>query len=189
VRKKPGVAGLFLFRIFHGGVELKSPTMPEAILPDVLSPNLRLVFCGSAAGRRSAEAGAYYAHPGNMFWRVLHEVGFTPHRLRPEEFPQLATLGIGLTDLGKFHFGNDVELPRDAFDVEALRTKIRLYRPGVLAFTSKHAARAWFGHAVDYGMQADSEGTTRLFVLPSPSGQARRSWDAAHWQTLADLTR
>jgi len=32
-------------------------------------------------------------------------------------------------------------------------------------------------------------GTTRLFVLPSPSGQARRSWNAGIWQELADAVR
>ena len=41
------------------------------ILPDVLQPGLALVFCGTAAGKRSAAERAYYAHPGNMFWRAL----------------------------------------------------------------------------------------------------------------------
>lgn len=158
--------------------------MPEAILPDVFIPGLRLVFCGTAAGRRSAEAGAYYAHPGNMFWRTLHEVGLTPRQLRPEEFPTLPGLGIGLTDLGKYHVGNDNQLPGDAFDVDALRAKLLEHAPGMLAFTSKNAARAWFGHAVDYGLQVETIGVTRLFVLPSPSGQARGAWDITHWQTL-----
>ena len=159
--------------------------MPEAILPDVLAPGLRLVFCGTAAGKRSAEAGAYYAHPGNMFWRTLHEIGLTSRRLRPDEFPLLPGLGIGLTDLGKYHFGNDNQLPEDAFDIEGLRAKIIEHAPGMLAFTSKNAARAALGRAVAYGLQEDMIGSTRLFVLPSPSGQARGAWDVAHWQTLA----
>ncbi len=158
--------------------------MSKPILPDVLSPHLRLVFCGTAAGKRSAEAGTYYAHPGNMFWRTLHEIGLTPRRLRPEEFPTLPSLGIGLTDLGKYHFGNDDQLPGNAFDVDALRVKILAHAPGMLAFTSKNAARAWFGHAVDYGLQAQTIGMTRIFVLPSPSGQARGAWDVTHWQAL-----
>ena len=43
-----------------------------AILPDVLEPGLRVVFCGTAAGKASARAGAYYAGPGNAFWPTLH---------------------------------------------------------------------------------------------------------------------
>src|SRR3546814_13773735 len=54
------------------------------VLPDVLAPGLRLVFCGSAAGRKSAELGAYYAGPGNKFWPTLYEIGLTP-RHRSEE--------------------------------------------------------------------------------------------------------
>ena len=163
--------------------------MPSPILPDVLQPGLALVFCGTAAGRRSAEQGAYYAHPGNLFWRTLHAVALTPRLFAPAEFPQLPALGIGLTDLAKHHVGNDNELPRDAFDVVALRERIERHAPRLLAFTSKAAARAALGRAVGYGLQEERIGDTRLFVLPSPSGQARGHWDVSHWQALAALVR
>lgn len=156
------------------------------ILPDVLQPGLKLVFCGTAAGKRSAAERAYYAHPGNLFWRALFETELTPRQLVPSEFPQLPDYGIGLTDLAKRHSGNDDELPRDAFDVPALITKIEHYAPRLLAFTSKNAARAALGHVVDYGLQHESIGGTKLFVLPSPSGQARGHWDLAPWRVLAD---
>jgi TDG/mug DNA glycosylase family protein len=157
----------------------------DHILPDVLRPGLRLVFCGTAAGKRSAREGAYYAHPGNMFWRALFQAGFTPRLLAPQEFPLLPGFGIGLTDLAKRDIGNDDELPMDAFDVAGLLAKIETYRPNVLAFTSKHAARAVLGAGVDYGLQHRAIGSTKLFVLPSPSGQARGHWNLAHWVTLA----
>jgi TDG/mug DNA glycosylase family protein len=163
--------------------------MPDPILPDLLQPGLVLVFCGTAAGRRSAEEGAYYAHPGNLFWRALHAVALTPRLFAPAEFPLLPALGIGLTDLAKHHMGNDDELPRDAFDVAALRERIERHAPRVLAFTSKAAARAALGRASGYGLQAERFGQTQLFVLPSPSGQARGHWDLAPWQALASLVR
>lgn len=159
------------------------------ILPDVLQPGLALVFCGTAAGKRSAAEQAYYAHPGNLFWRALYEVGLTPRLFAPAEFPRLAGLGIGLTDLAKRHAGNDSELPRDAFDVPALRDKIARHAPRLLAFTSKHAARAVLGRAVDYGLQQETLGASALFVLPSPSGQARGHWQIATWQALAERVR
>ncbi|MEO8999733.1 MAG: mismatch-specific DNA-glycosylase [Rhodanobacter sp.] len=155
------------------------------ILPDVLRPGLQLVFCGTAAGKRSAAERAYYAHPGNLFWRALFEAGLTPRQLAPSEFPLLPKYGIGLTDLAKRHSGNDDELPRDAFDVPALITKIERHQPRLLAFTSKNAARAALGHAVGYGLQVERIGNTQLFVLPSPSGQARGHWNLAPWQALA----
>ncbi len=161
----------------------------QHVLPDVLQPGLALVFCGTAAGRRSAAERAYYAHPGNLFWRALCEVGLTPRLFAPAEFPLLPGLGIGLTDLAKRHAGNDSELPRDAFDVPALRDKIARHAPRLLAFTSKHAARAVLGRAVDYGLQEETLGASALFVLPSPSGQARGHWQIAPWRALAERVR
>ncbi|HET8898920.1 MAG TPA: mismatch-specific DNA-glycosylase [Rhodanobacteraceae bacterium] len=158
---------------------------PAPILPDLLRPGLRLVFCGTAPSRRSAAAHAYYAHPGNFFWRALAEVGLTPRRFAPAEYSRLLPLGIGLTDLAKHHSGNDAQLPRGALDVSALREKIHIFAPRLLAFTSKNAARAVLGHVPDYGLQAEHTGTTALFVLPSPSGQARGYWDIAPWRELA----
>ncbi|HET6586644.1 MAG TPA: mismatch-specific DNA-glycosylase, partial [Oleiagrimonas sp.] len=43
------------------------------VLPDLLRAGLGLVFCGTAPSRRSAAEGAYYAHPGNYFWRARFE--------------------------------------------------------------------------------------------------------------------
>jgi double-stranded uracil-DNA glycosylase len=163
-------------------------TPPGPILPDVLQPGLRLVFCGTAAGRRSAAEGAYYAHPGNLFWRALFQSGLTSRLLAPQEFPLLPEFGIGLTDLAKRHAGNDDELPKDAFDVPGLIAKIKRHAPGVLAFTSKNAARAVLSGIVDYGPQSTLIGQTRTYVLPSPSGQARGHWTLDHWVTLAKLT-
>ncbi len=40
-------------------------------------------FCGTAVGNVSAQRGAYYAGPGNMFWPTLHGAGLTPRRLQP----------------------------------------------------------------------------------------------------------
>lgn len=157
------------------------------VLPDVLQPGLSVVFCGTAAGRRSAEEGAYYAHPGNRFWPTLHEVGLTPRRLQPVEFPLLPGLGIGLTDVAKLHSGNDNELPREAFDAAGLIKKIEHWQPRVLAFTSKAAARAVLGQNHGYGLCAQLIGNTRLFVLPSPSGQARGHWSIGPWRELASL--
>ncbi len=156
------------------------------ILPDVLEPGLALVFCGTAPSRRSAAEGAYYAHPGNYFWRALFEAGFTPRRLAPAEFRQLPSLGIGLTDLAKRHCGNDCELPGDAFDVAALETKIARFAPRRIAFTSKNAARAALGRRISaYGLQSERIVDTEVFVLPSPSGQARGYWDLGPWMALA----
>jgi TDG/mug DNA glycosylase family protein len=159
------------------------------ILPDVLAPGLRVVFCGTAPGTRSAHEGAYYAHPGNHFWRTLFAIGLTPRLLAPAEFRDVLQFGIGLTDVAKHHFGSDAELPRAAFDAAALQRKLARYRPRIVAFTSKNAACAGLAlgsRIPEYGEQSIAIAQTRVFVLPSPSGQARGFWDVAPWHALAE---
>lgn len=164
--------------------------MPEPvhILPDVLHPGLRLVFCGTAAGTRSAREGAYYAHPGNRFWTTVHAIGLTPRRLAPAEYPLMPGYGIGFTDVAKHHYGNDTDLPPDAFDASAFWTKMAHYQPRTIAFTSKRAGLAALGAVPHMGRQPAHAGAS-VWVLPSPSGQARRSWRIDVWQALADEVR
>lgn len=159
------------------------------ILPDVLQADLTLVFCGTAASDVSAREGAYYANPTNYFWRTLYDVGLIPVRLPAAQFRQLPRYGIGLTDLVKHAQGNDSDLRDEDYDVERLRQNIATYRPQILAFTSKKAASVVLQRPtgkIDYGLQATTLGDTTLWVLTSPSGSARRYWDIAVWQGLAD---
>jgi len=160
-----------------------------SVLPDVLARDLDVVFCGSAAGRVSAEVGAPYAGPGNAFWPTLHAVGLTPRRLEPREFRCVLRYGLGLTDLAKHESGSDRDLSRAADDPAALRRKLRRHRPRLLAFTAKRPARVFLDRPVDYGLQPETLGRTRIFVLPSPSGAARGFWDEGPWRELAALVR
>lgn len=155
-------------------------------LPDLLQTGLKVVFCGTAAGTRSAAVGAYYAGRGNKFWRTLHEIGLTPRQLQPQAFPMLLHFNIGLTDIAKTYSGADSGLRRSHFDADGLRRKIETFAPLAFAFNGKRAARAFYGgRTITYGQQPEKIGTTTLFVLPSTSGAASGFWDASHWQALA----
>ncbi len=155
------------------------------ILPDVLTHGLTIVFCGTAASAASARAGAYYAGPGNAFWPTLFHTGLTPRLLAPREFRCVTDFGLGLTDLAKSVSGSDAVLTRLDFDIERLRAAITRYQPRYLAFTSKRAAREFLRRDVGYGLQPETIGAVRLFVLPSPSGAARGAWSDAPWHELA----
>ena len=172
-------------------------TAKSHVLPDLLAPDLKLVFIGTAASAASAKAGAYYAHPGNLFWPTLYKAGMTPRLFFSTEFAQLLDLGIGLTGIAKTATGSDAEIPDDAWDAAAVLEKITRYRPRYVGFTSKTAAASTLGlKKVDYGLLSQLAlpeisrqglGDTRLFVLPSPSGRARGYWDETLWLALAQL--
>jgi TDG/mug DNA glycosylase family protein len=157
----------------------------SSVLPDLLQPGLRLVFCGTAAGNVSARRGHYYAHPQNKFWTTLHAVGLTPRRLDPSEYASLVTLGIGLTDVAKSVSGMDRQLPAGSLGriaCEELRKRILVHQPEILAFTSLTAGRSLLGGGAGFGEQAETIGVTRLWLLPSPSPAANGNWRAhQHW--------
>lgn len=158
-------------------------------LPDQLQRHLRLVFVGTAAGQRSAELGHYYAHPGNRFWRTIHQIGLTPRRYQPHEFAALLALGIGFTDLCKVGVGMDHEALKAGVDVPAFLEKMRRYRPATIAFTSKKAASLFYGRPtkkIALGRQPPLADFPVVFVLASPSGAASGAWSLQPWQELAD---
>jgi double-stranded uracil-DNA glycosylase len=170
--------------------------MDEAshVLPDVLRPGLRIVFCGTAPGTVSAQRGAYYAHPQNRFWRALHETGLTPHRVAPESYADVLQWGLGLTDIAKQASGMDRELPAGALGRAAcleLTHKIDAIHPAILAFTSLTGGRRWLGRPAGFGDSGARIGATRVWLLPSPSPTAGWNWPThAHWWTkLAEEAR
>jgi double-stranded uracil-DNA glycosylase len=158
------------------------------ILPERLRLGLTLVFCGTAAGRKSALEQAYYAHGQNKFWTTLHAVGLTPRLFSPRDYPLLDELDIGLTDIAKFTFGMDHQLPKEALGVEAaeaLRARIRKFAPRHLAFTSLKAGRTVMGPRARAGEQKEKLGAARVWILPSPSPLAANHWDIGPWRQLA----
>lgn len=168
------------------------PPRKDPVLPDMLKPGLRLVFCGTAAGTVSAARGAYYAHPQNKFWRILHETGLTPRQLKPEEYPLVWNHGIGLTDIAKHVFGMDKELPPGALGreaAEALRARILANAPDILAFTSLTGGRRVMGPQAKFGRQKQKLGVTEVWILPSPSPTAGWNWNAGVWRDLAGAVK
>ena len=160
-------------------------------LPDILAPGLQAIICGTAVGERSNAVGHYYAGPGNIFWRLLHESGLTLRLLSPDEDKTLPDYGIGLTDLNK-----TVAQSRDrglTWDVPGLLAKVEQYRPAWVAFHGLTAARA-VRRGQHLGPATWELGPARVFVLPSASG-ANRSADKATpdrlgwWSEFADMLK
>lgn len=167
--------------------------MTGDVLPDVLSAGLRVVFCGTQAGAVSARRGAYYAGPGNKFWKTLFEIGLISRPLGPADFLELPRYGIGFTDVAKGTSGPDTALMRRHFDITGFLTKIHEHAPAIVAFNGKRAAQAALGeergHRLAYGLQPSPLVESRVVVLPSTSGAASGYWSIEPWRELAALAK
>jgi TDG/mug DNA glycosylase family protein len=151
--------------------ELAATDDAASAVPDVLAPGLKAVFCGINPGRVSAAAGCHFANPRNDFWRLLHDAGFTPRRLAPEEQFQLLGYGYGLTNAAKRTTRGSSDLRRSDFaDAQTRLAAIAAeLRPRAIAFVGKEAFRGVFRERPELGAQARRLGPVRLFVLPSTS--------------------
>src|ERR1700723_2958709 len=142
-------------------------------LADVIADDLVVLFCGANPGLSSAAARAPFATPSDRWWPALYESGFTPRRLAPHEAHELLALGLGLPSLVRRPTVGVAELARAEF-VEGgrlLRRRVLARRPRWLAVLGVTAYRAAFGRPdAAVGLQGDTIGVTRLWILPNPSG-------------------
>ncbi|MFY1831368.1 G/U mismatch-specific DNA glycosylase [Myxococcus fulvus] len=154
-------------------------------MPDLIGPGLRVLFCGINPSLYSVVVGHHFARPGNRFWPTMHQSGFTPRQLLPSEQGELLGLGLGITNVvdratATADLLDDSELKTGAKSLEA---KVRRHRPRFLAVLGVGAYRTAFARPkAKLGLQPETLGATRLWVLPNPSGLN------AHYQ-LADLAR
>jgi TDG/mug DNA glycosylase family protein len=149
-------------------------------VPDVLAPELRIVFVGINPGRVSAEAAAHFANPRNDFWRLLHAARLTTRLYEPAEQFSLLKEGIGVTNAAYRTTPGSGDLRRADFadSAERLEGIARDLRPGWLAFVGKEAYRGTFGTRPELGLQEGTLGDTKLYVLPSTSpANAAIPWD------------
>lgn len=162
------------------------------MLKDVLKEGLDVVFCGTAKGKASATKGFYYAGTGNKFYGILFDAGFTSVRLLPKDCFNINKYNIGLTDLVHTESGNDNEISKESYEIELFINKMIELKPTYIGFTSKAAASYALGFQgvtslVNYGLQSKQIGSSKIFVLPSTSGSARKYWDEKYWVELKKL--
>jgi len=145
----------------------------DKTVPDLIRPGLRVLFCGINPGLYSAAVGHHFARPGNRFWPALHASGFTDRLLSPFEERELLDAGIGITNVVCRATASADELSRDELTDGAgtLQVKVRQCKPRALAVLGVGAYRTAFARRdAGLGPQAETIGTTQVWVLPNPSG-------------------
>ena len=163
------------------------------LLPDAIAPGLLVLFVGLNPGIETARTGHAYAHPSNLFWKLLFSSGVTPRPCRAHEDRDLPLLyGLGFTNIVARPSRNGSELSRAEMDdgVAALHGKARRWRPEAVCVVGKSIWESvWrvrhgraVGAAFKYGWQDEDENMgadpgvgwpgTRVFVASSTSGLA-----------------
>lgn len=142
-------------------------------VPDLIAPNLKVLFCGINPSLYSAAVGHHFARPGNRFWPTLHRAGFTERVLTPAEERDLLLRGIGITNVVPTASASADELHADDYTRgrRALVRKLRRYRPTVIAFLGLGAyRRAAAQPRAVVGRQPQPFAGVEAWALPNPSG-------------------
>ncbi|KAG6128081.1 hypothetical protein E4U12_005434 [Claviceps purpurea] len=170
------------------------------LLPDALAPNLLILFIGLNPGISTALTGHAYAHPTNLFWKLLHTSGITPRRCHAHEDAHMPALyRLGLTNIVSRPTRNGSELSKAEMDngVAILEEKAARWRPECVCVVGKSIWESIWRvrhgkgvrrHEFRYGWQDEGEnmgiveegqgqegepwGGARVFVAPSTSGLA-----------------
>ena len=145
----------------------------DRVVPDVIAPDLAVLFCGINPGLYSAYTGHHFARPGNRFWPALHAGGFTDRLLSPDEERELLDRGYGITNVVNraSAAADELTLAELTAGGERLRKKVKRYRPRYLAVLGVGAYRAAFDRPkAVLGLQEETIGSTKVWVLPNPSG-------------------
>jgi len=161
-------------------------------IPDIIAPNLKVLFCGINPGLYSAAVRHHFARPGNRFWPALFAGGFTPRLFSPFEERELLTLGYGITNVVRVSSASAETLTSAQYIAggRQLLAKVKRYRPKFLAVLGVGAYRVAFADPLAIvGPQERRIGSTRLWLLPNPSGLNAHYQPAALAREFARLRR
>jgi TDG/mug DNA glycosylase family protein len=150
-------------------------------VPDLVAPNLDVLFCGINPGLYSAAVGHHFAGPGSRFWITLRDSKLTPRLYSAFEETQLLALGYGITNLVPRASATADDLTPDELRAggRRLRKLVLQHQPRFLAFLGLVAYRTAFKQPKAMaGLQGELIGSTRVWLLPNPSGLNAHHQDA-----------
>jgi TDG/mug DNA glycosylase family protein len=135
-----------------------------------------VLFVGINPGVRSALTGHHFAGFSNRFWKLLYESGLVPEAVTYMDDDRLPDWGYGITNIvARATPGIDELRPEEyAAGRLRLRTKVRRYKPAIVALVGVTVYRAMFPESrgpVTMGLQQERLGEADVFLLPNPSGR------------------
>lgn len=162
-----------------GFTQAELQSFRNSSVPDLIGPDLKLLFVGINPGLWTAATQTHFCHPGNRFYPALRLAGIIDRELdrgKPmteQDRAYLMQRGIGITNLVNRATARADEL--SPAELRAGRTRLEefvaLHHPVVVAIAGLTAYRAAFGNPrARGGEQADRLSSARVWVVPNPSG-------------------
>ncbi|NND74638.1 MAG: mismatch-specific DNA-glycosylase [Ilumatobacter sp.] len=151
----------------------------DATVPDLIGPDLRLLFVGINPGLWTAATQTHFAYPGNRFYPALLRAGIIEREIdcgvgmTADDRVYFLDRGLGISNVAHRATAKASELTPDELREggEQLRALVRERRPAVVAIAGITAYRTAFGRRdAVMGEQADGFEGSRLWVVPNPSG-------------------
>lgn len=148
-------------------------------VPDLLGPDLRLLFVGINPGLWTAATQTHFAHPGNRFYPALFRAGIILDPISPSDGmsdadrESVRSRGIGITNLVRRATVRADELTKDELVAGGARLErlVAERSPRVVAIAGITAYRSAFGRPkAKAGRQPDDWGASQVWVVPNPSG-------------------
>ncbi|ANH36862.1 G/U mismatch-specific DNA glycosylase [Nocardioides dokdonensis FR1436] len=170
----------------------------DAEVPDLLGPDVRLMFVGINPGLWTAATGTHFAHPGNRFYPALLRAGVLEEPVDPAagmseaERDVLRRRGIAITNLVRRATVKASELSRDELleGGARLRALVAQVRPRVVAVAGVTAYRTAFGlPRAQVGRQPRPLADSELWVVPNPSGLNAHETVATLAEAYAEVAR
>ncbi|QIK74331.1 mismatch-specific DNA-glycosylase [Nocardioides piscis] len=151
----------------------------DAEVPDLIGPDVRLLFVGINPGLWTAATQTHFARPGNRFYPALLLAGVIDRPIDAgagmdeNDRSWFRERGLGITNLVPRATARADEL--DAAELRAggerLLSLVTELRPRVVAILGVTAYRQAFGRRdAATGRQPEPFGPAELWVLPNPSG-------------------
>jgi TDG/mug DNA glycosylase family protein len=148
-------------------------------LPDLLGPDVRLLFVGINPGLWTVATQSHFSRRGNRFYPALQRAGITDHvidassGLIQSDLDHLRDRGIGITSLvaRATARADELEPAELVAGARALAERVAQIAPVVVAMLGITAYRIAFGEprAIVGRQQHDLSGA-QLWAVPNPSG-------------------
>jgi TDG/mug DNA glycosylase family protein len=151
----------------------------DATVPDLVGPDVRLLFVGINPGLWTAATRTHFAHPGNRFYPALLRAGILEDPVSASagmtdaDRAGFLARGLGITNLVARATARADELTAAELreGAEHMRETVRRVRPTVVAVAGITAYRAAFGQrAARPGRQGEAFEGSALWIVPNPSG-------------------